>query len=113
MTAKLFRRRWPMAIPTKDSDLVSFGQNMSTRITASPTTWNLTASDATQLSTLLAAYIAAYQANKNAVDAGTRSTPLASAKDLAKGDFLSYARDLYTTVQADTTISDANKQLLG
>jgi hypothetical protein len=102
-----------MAVPTKDADLVSFGQNFSTRITASPSTWNLTASDATQYSTLLALFVTAYQANKNAFDAGTRSKSLATAKDTAKANFLVFARSLYGQVQSDASVSDANKQLLG
>ncbi|HEX3358500.1 MAG TPA: hypothetical protein VHS31_16115 [Tepidisphaeraceae bacterium] len=102
-----------MAITTKDADLVSFGQNFSARITASPATFNLTAAEATQYSTLLAGFVSAYQANKNAFDSGTRSKSLAAAKDTAKANFLTFARDLYGTVQSDSTVSDANKALLG
>jgi hypothetical protein len=102
-----------MAVPKKDTDLVSFGQNFSTRITASPITFGLVAGDATQYASLLASFVSAYQANANARDAGTRTTPLATAKNDAKASFLSYARVLYSTVQADTSVSDANKQLLG
>ena len=102
-----------MAISTKDSDLVSFGTNFSTRITATPATWHLLAADATQYSTLLAAYVAAYTANRSALDSKIRSSSLAAAKDLAKDSFLTYARSLYSRVQADATVADADKLLLG
>ena len=101
-----------MAISTKDSDLVSFGTNFSTRITASPSTWHLLAADATQYSTLLAAYVAAYTANRSSQESKNRSSALAAAKDLAKAQFLSDARSLYSRVQADPTVADADKLLL-
>ena len=81
-----------MAIPLKDPDLVSFGTNFSTRITASPSTWNLLAADATQYSTLLAGYVAAYTAMSTGRDAGNRSQSLTSAKNATKASFLAFAR---------------------
>jgi hypothetical protein len=102
-----------MAIPTKDSDLVSFGTNFSDRITATPATFHLLAADATQYSTLLAAYVAAYTANRSAQESKNRSSSLAAAKDSAKNSFLPYARSLYSRVQADPAVLDSDKLLLG
>jgi len=102
-----------MSVPLKDSALVSFGSNFSTRITASPTTFNLVAADATQYATLLGAFISAYEAVTQARDAGTRSKPLTTVKDLAKADLLPFARSLYGQVQADTAVGAADKELLG
>ncbi len=102
-----------MAIPSKDSDLVSFGSNFSTRITASPVTFGLVVGDATQYSTLLGTFTTAYNAVKTARDSGDRSKSLTTTKDDAKKAFLIFARNLYGRVQANTTVSDANKNLLG
>lgn len=102
-----------MAVPTKDSDLVSFSTNFSTRITATPTVFGLTAGDATAYAALHTAFLAAYNAVTTARDAGDRSKSLATAKDVAKDNLLVLARDLYGTVQADSTVSNANKNLLG
>ena len=102
-----------MAIPKKDPDVLSFGSNFSTRITATPSLFHLLPADATQYSSLLALYNTAYQAMKTARDAGNRSKPLATAKKQARVNFLKFARDLYSTVQADTGVADTDKQSLG
>ena len=99
-----------MAIPKKDSDLAAWSINFNTRITATPVTFGLTAGQATAYTTLHAAFIAAY----NAASAdGARSKSLVTAKETAKAALLVYARELYGFVQANTTVSDADKNLLG
>src|SRR4051812_16650879 len=84
----LFRKETAMAVPTKDSELVSFSTNFSTRITATPVVFGLTAGDATAYAALHTAFLAAYNAVTTARDAGDRSKSLATAKDLAKGNLL-------------------------
>jgi hypothetical protein len=102
-----------MALPRKDPDLLSFGSNFSSRITASPVTFGLVALQATQYAALLATYLADYNAMKTARDSGNRSQSLTTQKNISRAAFLSYARDLYSTVQANTSVSDADKNLLG
>src|SRR4051812_17565894 len=103
MSATHFQPEVAMAIPKKDSDLASFGSNFSTRITATPASFGVSASDATQYSSLLTAFTTAYNAVVAAREAGSRSKSLTTTKDDAKREFLSFARDLYSTVQADTS----------
>src|SRR5438105_1288066 len=102
-----------MAIPTKDSLLVQFSANFSTRITATPTTFGLVAADATAYATLNTAFVAAYDAVMTARSAGERSKSLTAAKDSAKAALLTSARSLYGRVQANAAVTDANKELLG
>ena len=51
-----------MAIPLKDSLLVPFADNVSTRISASPGTWNFTSGQASAFAVLYEAYADAYTA---------------------------------------------------
>jgi len=102
-----------MAIPTKDSLLVPFSTNVNTRINASPGTWNLSAPEAAAYTAVHDPYVASYEALVDARAAGNRSESLTALKDAAKATLLSMARELYADVQASTTISNANKLLLG
>jgi hypothetical protein len=99
-----------MAVPTKDSALAAWSTNANTRIVASPSTFSLSAADATAFTAVFTPFIAAYEA---AAAVGARSRSLVAAKDTAKGNLLRVARDVYGTVQASTAVSDANKELLG
>lgn len=102
-----------MAVPTKDTDLVNFAQNMDTRITATPSAFGLTSSQATVFHGYFAAYLAAYNADQAARAAGIKDKSLTTAKDSAKRTLLGNARELYAFVQASTSVTDANKNLLG
>jgi len=102
-----------MAIPRRDSLLVPYCQNWDTRVTASPSTFSLTAGQATVLHGYVQAYLDAYNAEQASVAADTRSKSLTTAKNTAKASLLLNLRELYTFVQASTSVSDANKNLLG
>jgi hypothetical protein len=99
-----------MAIPTKDTLLVPYSTNWNTRITATPSAFNLLPAQATAYTALHDPYLAAFAAMSVL---GSRSQSLVSAKDAAKASLLFYARELYTFVAASGNVSDANKNLLG
>jgi hypothetical protein len=98
-----------MAIPTTDPGLAAWSTNADTRLTASPSDWNMTAPEVATYSALHDLYIAALSA-VNTV--GARSKALVADKNAKKVNLLKAAREIYTTVQASTTITDENKTLL-
>jgi hypothetical protein len=100
-------------IPLKDSLLVPYSTNFNDRIVASPTTWHLTSIQAAAYTALHSPYISAYNTMMAARADGTQSQSLTAAKDSAKLGLLNYARELYSFVAADNTISQADKILLG
>lgn len=102
-----------MAIPTKDTLLVPFLNNMSARLTASPTTFGLVAGQAAELYSRKQAYVNAYDTLVNARADGTRSESQTQDKDTKKERVLAYARELYALVSSNNSVTDANKVLLG
>ena len=102
-----------MSIPVKDSLLVPYSTNFNDRIVANPSTFQLLPAQATNYTALHDPYVAAYDAMMAARADGTRSKSLTNAKDNAKRDLLIYARQLYSFVQSNNSVSQANKILLG
>jgi len=102
-----------MAIPLKDSLLVPFASNFSDRINTSPASFGLVIGQATALADLVGPYVDAVTALNLARADGTRSESLTTTRDTTKAALLSYARELYSFVQANTNVTDANKVLLG
>ena len=100
-------------IPTKDSLLVPYSTNFNDKIVATPATFSLSAAQAAAYTPLHTAFITAYNAMMAARADGTRSESLTSAKNDAKDDLLAYGRELYSFVQASSSVSDANRILLG
>jgi len=100
-------------IPLKDSLLVPYSTNFNDRIVATPLVFQLTAPQAANYTALHAPYVAAYETMMAARADGTRSKSLTNAKDNAKRDLLIYARQLYSFVQSNNSVSQANKILLG
>jgi hypothetical protein len=101
-----------MAVPVKDSDLAAWTTNFSTRISATPVPFGLTAAQATAYATLSTAFISAYDA---ANTEGARSRSLVAAKNSAKLALVNGtggARELYGFVQDNKSVTDANKELL-
>jgi hypothetical protein len=99
-----------MAIPRKDSLLVTWSTNFNALGTASPTTYGLTAPQMAAYTPLHTAFVTAYQA---AAVPGTRSTALVTARNQAKADLLEYARELYGFVQVNTSVSAEDKDMIG
>jgi hypothetical protein len=82
----------------------------STKITATPTAYGLTATQATTLATLSSAYTAAYN---TAVDPVTRTKAKIAAKNAKKLQLVQNLRDLNRFVQATKTVSDEQKIEIG
>jgi hypothetical protein len=102
-----------MAIPTKDSDLVAWTTNFDEKITALPADFDLTPADATAYGVVSDAYVASYNTLVASRESGVFSMALTTSKDLAKGNLLAMARELYAFIQDSTSVTDANKNLAG
>lgn len=100
-----------MAIPSEvDGVLLPFSLNVKTRITASPTSYNLTASDATAYGGLHDAYAAALAVSANP---GTRTKAATAAKNSAKAALLLKLREFLKIIKADLSVTDAMRADLG
>lgn len=97
-------------LPTKDADLDNWASNWSTKVTAAPTTYGLTAPIATAVAALFATWHTAYLA---AVAPTTRSPTTIAAKDSAKGAMVPQLRLYSQQVKANDAVSNANKEALG
>lgn len=97
-------------IPTKDSELDLWAANFSTRITATPLTYGLTAGIATAIAALYATWHTAFLLATNPV---TRTEVTVAAKDSAKGAMVPQLRLYSQQVKANVAVSDANKTDLG
>lgn len=97
-------------IPTKDADLDTWASNWSTKVTAAPATYGLTAPIAVVVAALFATWHAAYLA---ATAPTTRSPTTVAAKDSAKGAMVPILRLYSQQVKANDTVSNANKEALG
>jgi hypothetical protein len=102
-----------MAIPTKDALLVPYSLNFSTRATATPAAFQISVADESALMNLQQVYSDAYAALVAARDSGTRSQSLTATKDVAKAAMLVLLRKLYTQVQVNPAVTEANKVLIG
>jgi hypothetical protein len=99
-----------MSVPTKDSLLATYAPNFSGIITLSPTTYNVTAGQATALGTATTNFTTAYAASSAE---GTRSKSLTTAKNSAKTALLSLLRPMYGAIQASATVTNTQKVNLG
>src|SRR5687768_2268998 len=102
-----------MAVPKKDADLLAWGDNFGTRISASPVTYGLTAAQATSFDAKYSAFQTAYNSLLAAREAGTRSESQTATKDGAKAELTQTARELYGFVQDSLTVTNAQKIELG
>ena len=100
-------------IPLKDSLLVPFSTNFNDRIVATPLVFQLSVPQAAAYTALHDPYVAAYNAMMAARADGTRSQSLTATKESTKLGLLNYARQLYTFVQSNNSVTQANKILLG
>ena len=100
-----------MATPsTVDGVLLPFSLNFKTRITAAPTTYNLTAGDATLYGGLHDAYAAALAVTDNP---GTRTKAAIATKNTAKKALLLRLREYIRIIKADLAVTDAMRADLG
>jgi hypothetical protein len=96
--------------PNREADLVTWTQNFSTLITATPTVFGLTAPMATAYATTSGNFVTAYNV-ANADSTRTRVT--VATKNAAKATLIASARSLIRTIQGTATVTPAQKIQLG
>jgi hypothetical protein len=97
-------------VPSREADLVTWGLNFSTKITATPTTFGLTAGQATTNGTLYTAFVDAYNV---AQDDATRSPMNVELKNVAKVNLIANIRLLAGIVQRFPGTTNAMRIDLG
>jgi hypothetical protein len=96
-------------LPDRDSLLLAWSLNFSTRITATPTAFGLVAAQATAYAAVHAAFAAALAA----VDPNERSKSLVAAKNTARDNLKIQARALAKIVDGTLTVTPAQRLELG
>ena len=95
--------------PTTDTGLLAWSLNFQTILTASPTTYGLTAAQMTAYGTLHTNYATALAA----CDPGQRSKTAVAAKNSARSSLKQSARLLANIIDGQSTVTDAQKIDLG
>ena len=102
-----------MSIPKKDSLLVPYSTNFSARILAANNPYQIGDAQAETYETLKDTFVGKYNTLMDQRADGTRSEAKTAAKNTARRALLTFNRELYSFVQANSQISDENKILLG
>lgn len=97
-------------IPTKDADLIAWGDNFASVISADPAAYGLTAADALTIQTNFDEFNAAYIL---AVNPATRTIVTVAAKDEEKAGFLSLARAYAALIRSNSGVTDEAKAAAG
>ena len=92
-------------IPKGDTQFMVWLTNFSTLITATPTAYGLNAGNATTLAALLSAYSDALMVAKS----DARGPAATTVKDTARANAEAYARELATMIQANKSVTNAQK----
>jgi len=100
----------PSAIPLRDAEFETFLYNWKTLLTASPTTYGLTAPDAVAISAAYTAWNAAYVLASSLL---TRTRATVAAKDAEKVLALSLLREQYGIIKANPSVTNENKIAIG
>ncbi len=95
-------------IPNKDSELLAFSQNISTRISATPATYGVLAGDATLTATLVGTLATAQPI---ATNPATRTSVTIAARDIAKAALIVQLRYLYKKFTAALLSADKREEL--
>src|SRR3954454_6322668 len=96
--------------PSREAELVNWSNNFSTKISATPTAFGLSALQASSFATVNTAWVNAYNA---ANDDSTNSRAARITKDDAKRVMIANARALVKIVQAFPGITDTQRADLG
>lgn len=96
-------------VPTANSKFGPYITNFNTRIVASPSDYQLSAPQVAQHTALYDVWLPAAEACVE----GNRSPALRQARDDAKRPLLQFTRELYQFIQANTAVTNENKQLIG
>lgn len=97
-------------IPSRDADLINWGDNFSTLLTADPSLYGINASLAAVNQSQYDEFVAAYNL---AVDPATKTIVTVAFKDEEREGFLSLARQIAAIIRSDNGVSDASKAALG
>jgi hypothetical protein len=97
-------------LPSREASLVTWANNFSTLITATPTAFGLVAGQATSFATLNTAWVSAYNTAKAPT---TRSPSNIQAKKTAKHALIANARQLAAIIQKYPSITNAQRSSLG
>ena len=97
-------------IPTSDAGLLSWSNNFSTKITATPTAYGLTAANATAYAAAQSAYATSYAA---AINPSTRGPLAVNNKNVARASLVSVSRHMAMQVQGTMTVTSSQKLELG
>lgn len=97
-------------IPSNDEALDPFVNNFQTLIGASPTSYTLSAPDATAITAAYTSWHAAYLA---AINPTTRTKATVATKNLQKTNVMNVVRSYAATIRASHAVSDALKIGLG
>ncbi len=100
-------------VPRTDAALVGYSNNWAARLAESPGDYGITTEQEEKFANLHGPYVASYNAMMEARAEGMWSRVQTVTRDAARAALLDYARELYTLVQANSSVSDANKFLLG
>lgn len=97
-------------IPSRDADFDSWLNNFSTLLTASPTTYGLTAPDAVIVAGVTSTWNSDYA---TAINPGTRTTPAIAAKDAARNAATATVRPYAITISRNAGVSNLDKTTIG
>lgn len=96
-------------LPAGDNELLAFATNLKTLITAAPTTYGLTAAQATAYGAVVSSYASALAA----CDPGIRSKTAVAAKNTAKANLKLASQQTANLINGTPTVTDAQKVALG
>jgi hypothetical protein len=97
-------------IPRNDAGLLAWSGQLSTKVSATPTAFGLSAPLATSLATKQAAYATALAASTNPA---TRGKSTIFAKDTARRDLVAFVRVVARQIQGTSTVTDQQRVDLG
>src|SRR2546423_1097889 len=93
-------------LPSREEDLLTWAQNFSSLITATPTAYGLVAADATALAALVSAYASALTA---ATNPSTKTKATVATKDTARVTMVADIRNLVRRIQGTPTVTPTQK----
>jgi hypothetical protein len=102
----------PPYIPTQQAKLVTFAENFSSLILASPSTYGLLPADGATISSYVNAFTAAY-AQSTKQSPATRTPAAVTATNNAQAAMLQIVRTYSQQIRNNVGVTSANKQALG
>lgn len=97
-------------IPNKDADFQNWLENFSDLLTASPTTYGLTAPDAVTVAGVYGTWNAAYL---TATNPATRTSPAVAAKDAARASAEVIVRPFAVQISLNPAVTNEDKVAIG